>query len=173
MKTRKSLMRFTAGLKDLRNCMAWGILSPAMCMLMLGVSAIAQQPTITTIDAPHAGTISGYGTEAIAICPTGQIAGFYAGYSNSIHAYVRATDGTITTFDAPGAGTGAGAIPLPRGAIRAPTPLPATRAGWSRDISLTRAMWPTATCALSTAHSPCSTFRTLALATARAPLPGT
>ncbi len=113
MKTRKSLMRFTAGLKDLRNCMAWGILAPAMCMLMLGISAIAQQPTITTIDAPHAGTISGYGTEAIAICPTGQVAGFYAGYSNSIHAYVRATDGTITTLDAPGAGTGAGAIPLP------------------------------------------------------------
>ena len=83
MKTRKSLVRFTAGLKDLRNCMAWGMLSPAMCMLMLGVSAIAQQPTITTIDAPHAGTISGYGTEAIAICPAGQIAGFYADYSNS------------------------------------------------------------------------------------------
>ena len=98
MKTRKSL--------------AWGMLSLAICMLMLGVPAIAQQPTITTIDAPHAGTISGYGTEAIAICPTGQIAGFYAGYSNSIHAYLRATDGTITTFDAPNAGSGGGAIPL-------------------------------------------------------------
>jgi hypothetical protein len=113
MKTRKSFMRFTAGLTDLRSCMAWGMLSLAICMLMLGVPAIAQQPTITTIDAPHAGTIGGYGTEAIAICPTGQIAGFYAGYSNSVHAYVRTTDGTITTFDGPGAGTGAGTIPLP------------------------------------------------------------
>jgi hypothetical protein len=96
-----------------RKILAWGMLALAMCMLTLGIPAIAQQPTITTIDAPHAGTISGYGTEAIAICPTGQIAGFYAGYSNSVHAYVRTTDGTITTFDGPGAGTGAGTIPLP------------------------------------------------------------
>ncbi|HYW43316.1 MAG TPA: hypothetical protein VE959_10705 [Bryobacteraceae bacterium] len=33
-------------------------------MLMFGVSAIAKEPTITTIDAPGAGTASGYGTEA-------------------------------------------------------------------------------------------------------------
>jgi hypothetical protein len=109
-------MRFTPRLKDLRNCVAWGMISLAMCMLTLGVSAIAQQPkqpTITTIDAPHAGTIGGYGTEAIAICPAGQIAGFYADYSNAMHAYVRGTDGKITTFDAPGAGAGGGTIPLP------------------------------------------------------------
>ncbi len=160
-------------MKTRKSFLGWGMLAPAMCMLTLGIPAIAQQPTITTIDAPHAGTISGYGTEAIAICPAGQIAGFYAGYSNAIHAYVRTTDGKITTFDAPGAGTGGGAIPLPRGPIRAPTPLPATRAGWSRDTSLTRAMWPTATCAVLTAHSPCSTYRARALAPARAPLPGT
>jgi len=74
----------------------------------LGVSAVAQQPTITTIDAPHAGAIRGYGTEAIAICPAGQIAGLYADYSNAIHAYVRTTDGKITTFDAPNAAGGGG-----------------------------------------------------------------
>ena len=45
MKTQKSFVRFT------------GMLSPAICMLLLGVSAIAQQPTITTIDAPHAGAL--------------------------------------------------------------------------------------------------------------------
>ncbi len=100
-------------MKTRKSFMAWGMLPLAMCRLMLGIPAIAQQPTITTIDAPHAGTISGYGTEAIAICPAGQIAGLYAGYSNSIHAYVRATDGTITTLDAPGAGAGGGTIPLP------------------------------------------------------------
>ena len=87
----------------IRDCMAWGKLFPAICMLALGVSAIAQQPTITTIDAPHAGTMSGYGTEAIAICPAGQIAGLYADYSNAMHAYVRTADGKITAFDAPGA----------------------------------------------------------------------
>ena len=90
MKTQKSFVRFT------------GMLSPAICMLLLGVSAIAQQPTITTIDAPHAGAVGGYGTEAIAICPAGQIAGLYADYSNIMHAYVRTTDGKITTFDGPG-----------------------------------------------------------------------
>ena len=87
--------------------------SPAICMLMLGGFAMAQQPTITTIDAPHAGTISGYGTEAIAICPAGQIAGFYADYGNAMHAYLRTTDGKITTFDAPGAEGAGGTIPLP------------------------------------------------------------
>jgi hypothetical protein len=113
MKTRKIFMRFTSGLKDLRHCMAWGMISLALCMLTLGVSAIAQQPTITTIDAPHAGTISGYGTEAIAICPAGQIVGFYADYGNAMHAYVRTTDGKITTFDVPGAQGQGGAIPFP------------------------------------------------------------
>jgi hypothetical protein len=85
-------------------------------MLVLGVSAIAQQPkqpTITTIDAPHAGTIGGYGTEAIAICPAGQIAGLYADYGNAIHGYLRTTDGKITTIDAPNAAGAGGAIPLP------------------------------------------------------------
>ena len=101
-------------------------LFPTICMFVLGVTAIAQQPkqpTITTIDAPHAGTIGGYGTEAIAICPGGQIAGFYAGYSNSIHAYVRATDGTITTLDAPGAGWGGGIETPAAPAIISSTPV--------------------------------------------------
>lgn len=113
MKTRNNSVRFLSNFKDLRNCRAWGMLSPALCMLMLGVTAMAQQPTITTIDAPHAGTIGGYGTEAIAICPAGQIAGFYADYGNGMHAYVRTTDGKITTFDAPGAEGWGGTIPFP------------------------------------------------------------
>ena len=108
MKTQKNSVRSKS-----RSCMAWGMLSPAMCMLMLGVSAIAQQPAITTIDAPHAGTIGGYGTEAIDICPGGQIAGFYADYGNAMHAYVRTTDGKINTFDVPGAQGAGGAIPFP------------------------------------------------------------
>jgi hypothetical protein len=80
---------------------------------MLGGFAIAQQPTITTIDAPHAGTISGYGTEAIAICPAGQVAGIYADYGNAMHGYLRTTDGKITTIDAPGASGASGTIPFP------------------------------------------------------------
>jgi len=113
MKTRNNFVRFLSNLIDLRNCMACGMLSPALCMLMLGVSAIAQQPTITTIDAPHAGTINGYGTEAIAICPSGQVTGFYADYGNGMHAYLRTTDGKITVLDIPDAQAAGGTIPLP------------------------------------------------------------
>ena len=87
---------------NVRNSMAWGMLFPAMCMLMSGVSAVAQhQLTITTIDAPGAGAAYGYGTESIAINPAGVVAGFYVGLSNVVHAYVW-TDGKFTTFDGPG-----------------------------------------------------------------------
>ena len=59
--------------------MAWGMLSPLLCVLAIGIPAMAQRLTITTIDAPGAGTAGGYGTEGIAISPTGEIVGFYAG----------------------------------------------------------------------------------------------
>ena len=86
-----------------RNCLAWGMLLPAMCLLILRVPAVAQhRPTITTIDAPGAGAIYGYGTEAIAINPAGVITGYYIGYDNIVHAYVRNPYGKFTTFDGPG-----------------------------------------------------------------------
>ncbi len=90
----------------MRDGMAWGKFFPAICMLALGVPAIAQhQPTITTIDAPNAGKTSSYGTRANVINTSGVIAGFYADSTyNAFHSYVRAKDGTITEFDAPGAG---------------------------------------------------------------------
>jgi len=72
----------------IRDCVAWGMHFPAICLLALGVPAIAQQHTITTIDAPHAGTTSGYGTAAIAICPAGQVTGIYSDPSNIVHAFV-------------------------------------------------------------------------------------
>ena len=113
METRKDWMRFTSRLRYVRSCRAVEMLSPAMCVLTLGVCAIAQQPTITTIDAPRAGTMSGYGTEAIAICPAGQIVGFYADNSKIMHGYVRTTDGKITTFDVPGAPNFSFVTPFP------------------------------------------------------------
>ena len=64
------------------------------------------QPTITTFDAPGAGTGPGQGTIAFAINPAGTISGRYADASGAIHAILRAPDGTIISFDAPGAGTG-------------------------------------------------------------------
>ena len=84
-----------------RNWIARGMLLPAMCMLM--IPAVAQyRPTITSIDAPGAGTTSGYGTEVIAINPAGVMAGFYVGSDNVVHAYVRTPNGWFTTFDGPG-----------------------------------------------------------------------
>jgi hypothetical protein len=112
MKTRISFMRLR-WYGNRRNCVAWGMVSPALCMLTLGISAIAQQPTIMTIDAPGAGTSIGYGTEGIAINSAGQIAGLYAGYSNAMRAWVRDTYGRVVMFDAPGAGsTGQGSALL-------------------------------------------------------------
>ncbi|HTS32111.1 MAG TPA: hypothetical protein VMH81_39840 [Bryobacteraceae bacterium] len=88
-------------------------LSLGLCMLGLGVSSVAQKtPTITTIDGPHAGTINGYGTVAIAICPAGQIAGFYADYSNVMHGYLLTADGKMATLDVAPSGIGYG-IPFP------------------------------------------------------------
>ena len=113
MKTRQSIVRFPSRLKDLRKCMEWGVLFPAVYMLSLGGPAIAQQHTITTIDAPGAFNSSGHGTEGIAITPWGAIAGFYADQKNAMHAYVRATDGRIITFDAPGAASSGEEIPFP------------------------------------------------------------
>jgi hypothetical protein len=46
-----------------------------LCMFGLIVSASAQQVTFTPIDAPGAGVASGYGSEGIAIGPSGAVAG--------------------------------------------------------------------------------------------------
>ena len=101
-----------------RDFMACGRLLPAWCMLLFGVPAVAQhQPTITSIDAPGAGTTSGYGTLIQAINPAGVIAGYYVGFDNVAHAYVRTPDGWFTSFDGPG-------VPLsaPTGPLSPPSP---------------------------------------------------
>jgi hypothetical protein len=87
-----------------RDCKAWRTILPAVCalILILGVPALAQhQPTFTTIDARLAGGSSGYGTEVIAMNPAGVATGFYVGYDNIVHAYVRTPDGELTPFDGP------------------------------------------------------------------------
>lgn len=75
----------------------------------------APDGTITTFDAPGAGTGQFQGTFAYNINPAGAIAGQYLDANNVYHGYVRAPDGAITTFDAPDAGTGAfqGRLPQP------------------------------------------------------------
>src|SRR6516164_8883045 len=77
----------------------------------------APDGSITTFDAPGAGTGPGQGTLTSTIDglnPEGAIVGGYIStgsiFSGTavIHGAVRAPDGTITTFDVPGAGTSSG-----------------------------------------------------------------
>ena len=76
-------------------------------VLNFGKTALLlRQPTITTFDAPGAGTGPGQGTIAFAINPAGTISGRYADSGGAIHAILRFPDGVIISFDAPGAGTG-------------------------------------------------------------------
>src|SRR5438093_3611025 len=74
---------------------------------------IGPQPTITTFDAPGAGTGPGQGTLPFGINPAGTMAGYYIDSRDATHGFLRAPDGTITTFDAPGAGTGPGQATAP------------------------------------------------------------
>ena len=69
---------------------------------------VGPQPTITTFDAPGAGTGPGQGTQPFAINPAGLITGFYFDAGDASHGFLRNPEGTIATFDVPGAGTGPG-----------------------------------------------------------------
>lgn len=55
--------------------------------------------TITTFDAPSAGTGPLQGTQPTGINPAGTIQGTYIDSSGVNHGFLRAADGTITTFD--------------------------------------------------------------------------
>lgn len=62
--------------------------------------------TVTTFEAPNAGTGSEQGTIVTGIDAAGDVIGAYTDASNAIHGFVRsASTGTITAIDAPGAGT--------------------------------------------------------------------
>jgi hypothetical protein len=73
-----------------------------LCVLGLGISAIAQQPTIITFNAPGA---VDYGTYAWCINTQGAIVGYYFDTSFVAHGYLRAPDGRITAFEVLGADT--------------------------------------------------------------------
>ena len=83
----------------------------ALCLALssLGLSTAAHAQNITTFEAPGAGTLSGQGTEAIAITPLGAVGGFFADSNNLAHAYLCvsgcAFSHTFTILNAPDAGT--------------------------------------------------------------------
>jgi hypothetical protein len=77
-----------------------------LCTLGLGVSMNADgTTTITTFDAPGAGTAPGQGTFANGMNASEQIVGFIRDAHAARHAFLRAADGTFTMFDDPNAGT--------------------------------------------------------------------
>ena len=92
----------------------------ALCLVLcaLSVRASAQEPKITTFDAPSAGTGPAFitpqgffypqGTYAYGINDKGEIGGNFQDANNVLHGFLRTADGTVTAFDAPGAGTGGG-----------------------------------------------------------------
>src|SRR5436309_7993775 len=120
-------MTLLTELKDKTASLARLLTAAMTSMLLLGILApsasggtndgvlnfsntrlLGPQPTITTFDAPGAGTGPGQGTIAFAINPAGTSAGYFNDATGVFHGFLRTPDGAITTFDIPGAGTGPG-----------------------------------------------------------------
>jgi hypothetical protein len=80
----------------------------ATILIALAISIPLSAQTITTFDAPGAGTGAFQGTYATNIAPSGTIIGFSRDANDVRHGFIRSQDGTFTIFDAPGAGTGPG-----------------------------------------------------------------
>jgi hypothetical protein len=76
-----------------------------MLGLALSVNAGGATTTITTFDAPGAGTAAGQGTLPSGINPSGAITGFTRDANSARHGFLRAPNGTFTIFDDPAAGT--------------------------------------------------------------------
>jgi hypothetical protein len=80
----------------------------ANILIALAISIPLSAQTITTFDAPGAGTGAFQGTYAFNIAPTGTIIGFTRDAGNVRHGFIRSQQGSYTIFDAPNAGTAAG-----------------------------------------------------------------
>src|SRR5436190_3912813 len=81
--------------------------SAAIILLAFALPTKLSGQTITTFDAPGAGTDPFQGTYATNIAPSGPIIGFTGDANNVRHGFIRSQDGGFTIFDAPGAGTAA------------------------------------------------------------------
>lgn len=77
----------------------------AFCTLGLGISASAQQLSITTFNVQEAGTGAYEGTIGIGVNSEGEITGEYVDSNFVFHGFLRSPEGVITTFDAPHAST--------------------------------------------------------------------
>jgi len=81
----------------------WQPLCLAICMLALSAGSRAQEPRLTTFDAPNAGTGFSQGTTSTGINLFGTITGNVTDDNYGTHGFVRDRDGHFTNFDAAGA----------------------------------------------------------------------
>ena len=84
------------------------LVSAAIILIALAVSTQICAQSITTIDAPGAGTGPFQGTTTLDINASGTIIGFSRDANSIRHGFSRSRNGTFTMFDAPGAGTAPG-----------------------------------------------------------------
>lgn len=74
----------------------------------------AHDGTLTTFDAPGAGTQQYSGTQPYGINAAGAITGFYIDASSVDHGFLRARDGSIASFDPPFSGFTHSRLPAQR-----------------------------------------------------------
>src|SRR6266480_954775 len=91
-----------------KSRLALQLVPAAIILVALATSIPLSAQTITTFDAPGAGTGPNQGTYAFNINPSGTIIGFSRDANDVRHGFIRSQDGSFTIFDAPGAGTAAG-----------------------------------------------------------------
>src|SRR5215813_3375731 len=91
-----------------KSRLALQLVPAATILVALAISIPLSAQTITTFDAPGAGTGAFQGTYALAIDPSETIVGFIRDANEVRHGFIRSQDGSFTIFDAPGAGTGFG-----------------------------------------------------------------
>src|ERR1044072_5238509 len=84
------------------------LIPAAIVLIALAITAPICAQTITTIDAPGAGTGPGQGTNTLDINASGTITGFSRDANDVRHGFSRSRNGVFTIFDAPGAGTAPG-----------------------------------------------------------------
>jgi len=114
------VVNVTAGLPErtdmrTRDCMPRRMLLAVMFMLIMGVPSRAQhQPSFKTIDAPKAGISYGYGTQVEEVNPSGLIIGYYVGYDNIVHSFLRTVDNKFITIDGPVCAAGQTSMCVPQ-----------------------------------------------------------
>src|SRR6266536_2054718 len=96
----------------IKTRLALQLVPAATILVALAMSIAVSAQTITTFDAPGAGTGAFQGTFGGGLTPNGTIMGNYFDADNLSHGFLRDRNGAFTTFNAPGAGNVQGTYPF-------------------------------------------------------------